>query len=124
MKNGPFVDVTAGATARKIPAQMKSDHKAYRVALSAGKAGFVRFAAADKGDHLFFFDRNTKVAFQDDNGKAVSIRKTVTSITACAEVKVRHTVDLPMVGLYDLKLGPETTDTKVTIVMEVAKHPH
>lgn len=124
IKKGPFVDLTASASARPGPQWMKSDNRAYRVALSAGKVGYVRFAAANKGDHLFFFDKNIKVAFQDDMGKAISINKTVTSVAACAEVKARHTVDIPVVSLYFLKLGPETMNTNVTVVMGMTEHPH
>ena len=123
LQKGPFVDLTAGADA-KSAATVKADHKAYRVALSAGKAGFVSFAAADKGDHVFFLDQNTKAEFQDDKGKAITVEKTETSVTACAEVKAKLTVDLAAAGTYYLKLGPVTVDSTVTLVVEQGGHKH
>lgn len=123
LKQGPYVDLTAGVDAKGAP-QVKADHKAYRVALAAGQAGYLSFAAADKGDHLLYLDRNPRLQAQDDKGQAVAIESSVTSIAACTEVKARHTVELPAAGTYYLVLGPETANSKVTLVVEPAGHKH
>ena len=117
LTKGPFVVVAAGADAKSAPA-VKADHRAYRVALKANAAGFVSFAAADKGDRAFYLDRDIKLEFQDDKGKAVTVKQSVTSVQACTEVKAKHTVDLPAAGAYYLELGPETADAKVTMIIE------
>ena len=123
LQKGPFVDLAAGADAAAAPA-VKADHRAYRVALSANKAGFVAYAAADGGDHLFFLDRKIAILFLDDKGKAVSPEKSEATIKACAEVKSKQTVDLPAAGTYYLQLGPELADATVTLVIEPAGHEH
>ena len=123
MTEGPFVDVTAGADAASA-GEVRSDHHAYRVALAAGQAGYASYAADAAGDHVFFFDTDIALEVQDDQGAAVTIEESVTSIVACTEVKARHTVPLPAVGTYYLKLGPATAATTVTIVIEEAGHHH
>jgi hypothetical protein len=123
LTKGPFTDVTAGADAKSAGA-VKDDHTAYRVALSAGKIGHVSFAAADKGDHLFYLDLGVKLELQDDKGKGIAPEKSESSVKACAAIKAKHTVDLPAAGTYYLKLGPEAADAKVTLVIEAAEHTH
>jgi hypothetical protein len=119
MTEGPFVDVTAGADAATA-GEVKSDHHAYRVALSAGQAGLAKYAAAAPGDHVFFLDANVAFAVQDDQGASVPVAASVTDFTACPEVKVKHTVALPSVGTYYLALGPAAAAT-VTVVIEAGE---
>jgi hypothetical protein len=123
MKEGPFVDVSAGAAAATA-GEVKSDHHAYRVALTTGQAGYVKYAAAAAGDHVFFLDANVPFAVQDDQGAAVAIEESVTDFTVCTEVAVKHTVELSAVGTYYLVLGPDAAATGVTIVVEAAGHHH
>lgn len=123
LTKGPFSTVTAGADAKSAPT-IKAGHDAYRVSLSAGKVGHVGLAAADKGDHLFYLNLGVKLALQDDKGKAVAPEKSEGSVKACAEVKAKHTVELPAAGTYYLKLGPEAADATVTLVIEAAGHTH
>jgi hypothetical protein len=123
MTEGPFVDVTAGADAASA-GTVKSDHHAYRVALTPGAAGFAQYAADAAGHYVFFLDANVPFEVQDDQGAVVALAESVTDFTACTEVKVKHTVALPTVGTYYLKLGPDATATQVTIVVEAEGHDH
>ena len=123
IKTGPFVDVTGGADFKSAGA-VKADHKAYRVSLPAGAASWAKFAADDKGDHVFFLGAAVMFELQDDAGKTVKPEKSDTSIKECAEVKGRYLVDLPAVGTYYLKLGPSAATSKVTLVIEEAGHGH
>ena len=123
LKQGPFVDVTAGADA-KSATEVKGDHKAYRVALATGAAGYVKFAAGDKGHHIIFTDAAVTFAVQDDKGATVKLEKSEASVTECTEVKGKHTVDLPAVGTYYFVLGPTTGVSKVTLVIEEEGHTH
>jgi len=123
LKKGPFVDVTGGADI-KTAGEVKEDHKAYRVTIPAGAAGYVKFAAGDKGDHVIFLDAAVLFEVLDDQGKTVKLEKSETSIKECAEVKGKHTVDLPAVGTYYFKLGPSAAHAKVSLVIEGTGHAH
>jgi hypothetical protein len=137
IKEGPFVDVTAGAT-QAAAVEVKADHNAYRVALAAGQPGYARYAAATPGDHVFFLDANLAFAVEDDRGTPVAIEESLTSVAesptsvaesptsvaACSEVKARHTVHLPAVGTYYLRLGPSDGVARVSMVIEALAHDH
>jgi hypothetical protein len=122
MAEGPFVDVGAGggpATAETIAA----DHKAYRVALPAGEAGFVQYAADEAGELVLFLDVDAPVAVQDDGGETVELEESVASVAACDQIEGKHTVDLEAIGTYFIKLGPVSGD-QVTVVAEQGAHAH
>ncbi len=122
LKNGPAASVTATAASSGAPA-IKSDHKRYDVTfvdITGGKGGYVTYAAAEKGDYLFFFDRAAPVKFFDGSNKEVAPERSESSSTSCAEVMARHTVPLE-VGTYSLSFGP-TTETSVKIVVEQNAH--
>jgi hypothetical protein len=120
LEKGPFVDVTAGADAQGA-VEVKADHQAYRVALTSGQAGFIKFAAAKKGDHVLFLDTDVSLEVQDDQGKPVTIENSEKGISECVVVKAKHTVELPGVGTYFFKLGPASA-AQVTVVVEEASH--
>lgn len=120
LENGPFVDVTAGADAQAA-AEVKADHRTYRVALASGQAGFVKFAAADKGEHVLFLDTDVPLEVQDDQGGAVTIEASEKGVSACTIVKAKHTVDLPGAGTHYFKLGPASV-ARVMVVVEEASH--
>lgn len=121
LQQGPFVDITAGADTTSAT-EIKADHKAYRVGLTAGQAGFVKLVTSAMGDHVLFLDANLTLELQDAQGTALSITSSATSIAACAEVKGWHIFELPGAGTYLLKLGPgpDTTATQVILVIEHA----
>jgi hypothetical protein len=119
LTEGPFVDISAGADAPSA-AEVKTDHQAYRVALTAGQVGFVKLTASDAGDHVLFLDTHLLLELQDDQGTFLPITSSASSITACAEVKGWHIFELPGAGTYFLKLGPgpDTEATQVILVIE------
>lgn len=124
LKEGPSAAVTAASGADSAPA-VAGDHKRYDVTLidvGGGKGGFVKFAAAQAVDFVFFLDANVPLEFLDATNMAVAPEASATSSTVCAEIKGRHLVPLE-VGTYVLKLGP-TTLTSVGIVVEEAAHDH
>ena len=123
LTKGPHKNVTAGADAASA-AEIKSDHHGYKVALTSGAAGFVKFAADASGDHALFLDQDIAVEVQDDKGAALSIEESLKSISACTEVKGKHTIELPAAGTYYFKLGPGAALTSVTLVIEEAGHSH
>jgi hypothetical protein len=123
LTKGPFVDVTVGADAVSA-GEVKSDHKAYRASLTAGQEGFLKYAAAAAGDLVVFLDQELGFEVQDDQGKALTIESSEKSVDACTEVKGKHTVELPAVGTYYLKLGPAASASQVTLVLELAGHAH
>lgn len=123
MKKGPFVDVIAGADA-KTATEVKADHKAYRVKLTAGTDNYVKFAASAKGHILLFFDANVTLEVQDDQGQKVNLHKSETSIKECTEVKAKHVFEAAAVGTFYLKLTPGVSTTQMTIVVEEEGHTH
>jgi hypothetical protein len=121
LAQGPFKDVTAGADSASA-AEIKADHSAYRVTLAAGAAGFVKYAADAKGDHVLFVDADLALEVQDDQNMALTLEESVKSVTACTVVKGKHTFELPAVGTYFFRLGPPSAAGKVTVVLEEASH--
>ena len=83
LKNGPFVDVTGGADI-KSAGKVGEDHKAYRVTIPAGAAGYVSFAAGDKGDHLLFLDAPVMFEGLDDQGQTVQPEKRAPYSNTCS----------------------------------------
>ena len=123
LKQGPFVDVTGGADF-KSAGEVKEDHKAYRVSIPVGAVSYAKFAAGDKGDHIFFLNAAVLFEVLDDLGKTVKLEGSETSVKECTEVKGRHIVELPAVGTYYLKFGPSAASNKVTLVIEASGHTH
>ncbi len=123
LKKGSFVDVTAGADI-KGAGEVKGDHKAYRVSIPAGAAGYVKLAVGTKGDHVIFLNAPVMFAVRDDQDKAVKLEKSETSVKECTEIKGKHQVEFSSVGTYYLKLGPSAAHAKVTLVIEHIGHSH
>lgn len=125
LKEGPPVAVTAAATADLAPA-VDADHMRYDVALidvTGGKGGFVKYAAPEATDYLFFLGADVPVQFLDAANAPVAPEESTTSSTVCTEIKGRHLIELA-VGTYAIKIGP-TAQTSVGIVVEEAAHaPH
>jgi hypothetical protein len=123
LEKGPFVDLT-GATDPGSAPELRADHKAYRVSIPAGAAGYVRFAADAVGDLVLFLDADPLLAVEDDKGGAITIEKSEKTIAECTIVKAKHTVPVAAVGTLRFKLGPSAAVAKVTIVVEEAAHAH
>lgn len=121
LKQGPYLDVNAGSDS-KSAGQVKSDHHAYRVSLGTATVGYVKYAASAKGDHALYLDTAVTLTVEDDQGKTVALEKSESSITACTEVKGKHTVELPSVGMYYFKLTASAAGAKVTMVIEADSH--
>ncbi|MHB8878407.1 MAG: hypothetical protein ACYC8T_32325 [Myxococcaceae bacterium] len=120
MKEGPAVGVTATDAGSTAP-EVKGDHQRYDVTLidvTGGKGGRVKFAAAEKTDFIFFTGADVPVEVFDSSDAPAAIESSVKSVTACTEVKGKHTVPLD-VATYTLSFGP-TTETKVSVVIEEA----
>jgi hypothetical protein len=121
MQQGPFVDVTAGSD-RTSAAEVKGDHKAYRVTLAPRGINYVKLAADKKGDVILFLSADVTLEVQDDKGAKVSIEETDRDIKECTEVKVKHTFEAAGVGTCYFKLIPGG-QAQVTLVLE-AGHAH
>lgn len=122
LREGPAVAVAAAPAADGAP-EIAANHRRYDVALTpvaAGNGGFVRYAAPEAGDYLFFLSADVAVQFLDAAGAPVAPEASAKSSTACVEVKGRHVVPLE-VGPYAIQLGP-TTHGAVSIVVEEAAH--
>ena len=124
IKGGPAASPapTAAASADVAPA-LGSDHRRYDVTLidvAGGKGGFVKYAASEAADYLFFLSADVPVEFLDGANAPVTPEASATSSSACSEIKGRHLVPL-QVGTYAVRLGPTTHDT-VSIVVEEAAH--
>ena len=122
LEGGPFVTVTAGAD-QASAAEVKADHHAYTITLTADQAGFVKFAADAAGDHVVFLDADVPFAVEGSGGTRLTIEESLTTIGACTTVKGKHTFELPAVGLYFFQLGPTAT-AEVKLVIEEAGHGH
>ena len=72
---------------------------------------------------MLFLDADVALELQDDQGNVLTIEKSEKSVSACTDVKGKHTFELPAVGTYFLKLGPATV-AKVAVVIEEAAHAH
>jgi hypothetical protein len=122
LQEGPATAVTAAATSDAAP-EIDSDHRRYDVtltAISGGMGGFVRYAASEATDYVFFSSADVPMQFLDATGTAVTPEASAKSSTGCSEIKGRHLVPLE-VGPYSIQLGP-TTLTSVSIVVEEAAH--
>ena len=115
---------TAAATADAAPA-VAADHQRYDVTLidvAGGKGGFVKYAASEATDYIFFLGADVPVEFLDAANAPVAPEASASNSTGCAEIKGRHLVPFE-VGTYALRFGP-TTQTTVSIVVEGAGHDH
>jgi hypothetical protein len=125
LREGPAVALTASAGA-DTAAAVAADHQRYDIALisvTGGMGGFVKYAAPEATDYLFFLGADVPVQFLDAAGATVTPEESASSSTACSEIKGRHLVPLE-VGTYGLSFGP-TAQTSVSVVVEEAAHePH
>lgn len=117
---GPETDVTATATSAGSPS-IASDHTRYDVAL-AGTGGFVRFAADEEAEFIFFVNDPIDFTLSDAGGE-ITPEDSQSSSPDCEEVQGRYTYDLT-VGTYHIELGPAVATTAVSIVVEEAAHDH
>ncbi len=123
LEKGPFVELQGTTDAASAP-ELKADHKAYRVTIPAGAAGYVKLNADAVGDLVLFLDADVGTGVEDDKGATVAIEKSERSVAECTIVKARHTVHVATVGSYRFKLGPSAAVSKVTVVVEEAGHAH
>jgi hypothetical protein len=121
LTSGPFTNVTASAARDGTTPQVRSDHMAYTAALTAGAVGYVAFAAAEAADYVVFFDKPMPFQVQDAAGATIPIEASETSSPACAEIRGRHTVALP-VGTAYFGLGPNMGMPVSLVVEEAAAH--
>lgn len=121
LQGGPFTTVTASAARDGTTPQVRSDHMAYTVTLAAGAVGHVAFAAAEAADYVVFLDKPMPFQVQGAAGAMIPIEASETSSPACAEVRGRHTVALP-VGTAYFGLGPNMGMPVSLVVEEAAGH--
>jgi hypothetical protein len=126
-KQGPFEPAT-GATPAGIDAagaiEVKADHKAYRVALAADTAGWIKFLADEAGELLLFVSEDVPLLAKDAAGDPVDIEERA-DVSECTEVAKRHTIDIAGAGAFFFVLGGQgTAATTVTIVVEESGHHH
>ena len=118
---GP-VGVTAAATSSATAPELKADHKRYDVTmgtLAGGKGGFLTFAAAEAGDHIFFTDAPVQLTVKSPSGADIAAESSAASIAECTEVKGRHVYPL-QVGTH--VIGVTTTADRVGFVVEGHAH--
>lgn len=123
LEKGPFVELQ-GATDPGSAPEVKADHKAYRVTIPSGAAGYVKVNADAAGHLVLFLDADVPLGVEDDKGAKVAIEKSEQGIAECTIVKAKHTVHIATVGSYRLKLGPSAAVAKVTVVLEEEGHTH
>jgi hypothetical protein len=124
LEEGPYEAVTATADTASAP-EVADDHTSYTVTLpvaTAGNAGFVRFAADEAGDFIFFLDADVDVELTDADGAVVTPEESATSSDACDTIRGKHTVELE-VATYFLELSSPTID-EVNVVIEHGAHTH
>lgn len=119
IKDGPFGDVAAGSD-QGSAAEIKADHRAHRVFLKKNEQGWVKFAADEAGEILFFADTTLEVRPFDDQGTEISFETTATSVDACTEVKGKYVLDVESAGIVFLRLGPLLAGGTVAFVVEEA----
>jgi len=127
LQEGPAVALTATNTADTAPAVL-ADHMRYDVTLIATTGatafgGFVKYAAPEATDFVFYLSADVPVEFLDATGAVVLPETSANSSTACAEIMGRHLIPLE-VGTYGLQLGPTTRTSVSVVVEEVAHSPH
>jgi hypothetical protein len=123
LAEGPFVEVQ-GVADPKLAPEVRADHQAYRVTLPVGAVGYVELAAGAAGDRAFFLDADLPLSVSDDRGAPIATESSEKTIPECAVVKAKHTIAIPAVGSYRIKLGPSATVSKLTLVIEEADHAH
>jgi hypothetical protein len=114
LQEGPFQQLTAGATRDSTAPMIDDDHVAYRIT----QPGFVFFGTGDAGDYHFFFSDDAPVEVTDPNGDVVVPEETSTGSETCDDIAVRYLMELA-VGTNYLEL---TGTGEVTIVVEPAAH--
>jgi hypothetical protein len=145
MTEGPFIDVTAGASASAAP-DVSAEHTSHRIALVAHGAagggggggsgggggggtaasprgGYVSLAVPNAGDVVLFVDADVPLSVQDATGSDVAVEDSCdpsACSTDCDLLKGRHTVELG-VGTYALRFGP-TDIASVALVHEAHAH--
>lgn len=127
-KQGPFVPAEGAAPAAGTDAasalQVRADHKAYRVALSAGQQGWIRYSADAPGELVVFLSQDVGLAANNDSNPPQAIPvEDKSTVDECTEVATRHTIDLDNVGTVYLLLGGAPTQSdELTIVVEHGDH--
>ena len=128
--DGPFVPAEGPAAPAGTDAgsavEVKADHKAYRVALSAAQQGWIRYSADELGELTVFVSQDVALdAVGDQNPQQTIPIEDKSTVDACTEVAARHTLDIDMVGTVYLLLGGGATESgPVTLVVEHGGHHH
>ena len=116
LQEGPYTTVTATAARDGTAPAVAASHMAYTTTLPAGAVGYVSFAAAEAADYVVFLDQPVPFTVFDASGAMRAIEASETSSPACAEIRGKHTFELP-VGTAYFGLGP-STGTPVNLVVE------
>lgn len=116
LQDGPFQQLTAGATRDSSAPMIDDDHVAYRVT----GPGFAFFAPAEAGDYHVFLGAAATLELTGPDGEVITPEETVTGSAACDEIAERLLVPL-VVGTTFFEL---TSAGEVPIVLEPAAHDH
>lgn len=122
MADGPAVDVTAAASVTEAPS-VSTAHTRFDVTLLDDGAGMytgsVTYEADEAGDHAVYLDADLPLTVYDVAGAELPVEGS-DPVSACAEVAIKKTVELP-VGTVELRLGPSSA-SEVSLVVEGAAH--
>jgi hypothetical protein len=113
------VSVTPGTSATATLPDVRDDHRAYKLPITAGGTAWVRFAATAAGDHILFTDAAATVQVVSSSGTPVAAESSATSVPECATVRGRHVFPLT-VGTY--AIGIQSAAPEVNIVLERDAH--
>jgi hypothetical protein len=118
---GPYTNVTASAARDATTPSVRGDHMAYTTTLPAGAVGYVAFAAAEAADYVVLLDKPVPFQVLDAAGAMVTLEASETSSPECAEIRGKHTFELP-VGTAYFALGPNMGMAVNLVVEEAAGH--
>ncbi|RMG15925.1 MAG: hypothetical protein D6729_11665 [Deltaproteobacteria bacterium] len=116
-QEGPFIDVEA-TTAPDLAPAVEAGHRAWRITLPEGAAGFLRLDVPQAGDYHFFLSAAVEMEIYDDHEALVAIEET-RPVDACEALAVDHIVPLS-VGRHRIRVGPDSDGGPVTLVIEAA----
>jgi hypothetical protein len=115
LKTGPFVPVTPPNAYSYMAPPLMTDNQAYRLAIAAGKFGFVSFVAPADAQYVVFTSTMMPFTVSSIEGEFKNFEETASIIPECMEVKGRTAYRLKM-GTYVLRFGTQNI-ANVDVVM-------
>ena len=123
LQGGPNTAVTASAMRDASAPRVSASHMAYTVSLPTAAVGYLAFPATAAVDYAVFVDLPLPFEVFDAAGAKVTLEESVASSPACATIKGKHTVALP-VGTAYFALGPVMGGMVKLVVEDAGDHEH